>query len=108
VENIIVSCKGAITMDDNKVAILLENLLSKFRTFGEGQDALRNEVHEIKQKVDGLIEDMDVVKPSVKGLIEDMDFVKPTLSKIVNRLDNIEGEIIKLNPESRAVLKQVK
>jgi len=95
-------------MDDNKVAILLENLLSKFRTFGEGQDALRNEVHEIKQKVDGLIEDMDVVKPSVKGLIEDMDFVKPTLSKIVNRLDNIEGEIIKLNPESRAVLKQVK
>jgi chromosome segregation ATPase len=81
-------------MDDNKVAILLEDLLSKFRTFGEGQDALRNEVHEIKQKVDGLIEDMDIVKPS--------------LAKINNRLDNIEGEIIKLNPESRAALKQVK
>ncbi len=40
-------------MDDNKVAILLEDedLLSKIRTFGEGQDALRNEVHEIKQKL---------------------------------------------------------
>ncbi len=36
--------------------------------------------------------------------MEDMDFVKPTLSKIVNRLDNIEGEIIKLNPESQAIL----
>ena len=92
-------------MDDNKIAILLEDLLS---TFGEGQDALRSEVHEIKQKVDGLIEDMDVVKTSVKGLTEDMDFVKPTLSKIVNRLDNIEGEIIKLNPDSGANLKQIR
>jgi hypothetical protein len=81
-------------MDDNKVAVLLEDLLSKFRTFGEGQEILRNEVHEIKQKVDGLIEDMDIVKPS--------------LMRINNRLDNIEGEIIKLNPESRAILKQVK
>jgi uncharacterized protein YoxC len=100
--------KGAITMDDNKVAVLLEDLLTKFRTFGEGQDDLRNRMERLEYKVDGLTEDMDIVKPSVKGLIEDMDFVKPTLSKIVNRLDNIEGEIIKLNPESRAILKQVK
>jgi predicted nuclease with TOPRIM domain len=116
-------------MDDNRVAVLLEDLLSKFRTFGEGQGSLHNDVHEIKQKVDGLIEDMDIVKTTLKsmdnrlnsleakavslevktsGLIEDMDIVKPSLAKINNRLDNIEGEIIKLNPESRAVLKQVK
>ena len=144
-------------MDDNRVAALLEDLLSKFRTFGEGQEALSNEVHEIKQKVDGLIEDMDIVKPTLKsmdnrlnsveirlnsvevrlnsvevrlnsvevklnsvetrlnsidlktdGLTEDMDIVKPTLIKINNRLDNIEGEIIKFNPESRSVIKQVK
>lgn len=56
-------------MDDNKVAIFLEDLLSNLRTFGEGQDTLRSEVYEIKQKVDGLIEDMDVIKPSVKGSI---------------------------------------
>ncbi len=137
-------------MEDNKIAILLEDLLSKFRTFGGGQDALCTEVHEIKQKVNGLIEDMDIVKPTLKsmdnrlnsletkvdrletkvnsletkvnslegkvdsletktdGLIEDMDFVKPSLVKINNRLDNIEGEIIKLNPESRTILKQAK
>ena len=142
--------KGAIPMDDNRVAVLLEDLLSKFRTFGEGQEVLSNEVHEIKQKVDGLIEDMDIVKPTLKsmdnrlnsvetrlnsvetrlnsvevklnsvetrlnsidlktdGLTEDMDIVKPTLIKINNRLDNIEGEIIKFNPESRSVIKQVK
>ncbi len=109
-------------MDDKKVAILLEDLLSKFRAFGEGQDDLRNKMERLEQKVDGLSEDMNVIKPTVKniltrldsvetktnGLIEDMDVVKPTLAKINNRLDNIEGEIIKLNPESRAVLKQVK
>jgi hypothetical protein len=37
-------------MDDNKVAVLLKDLLSKYRTFGEGQETLHNEVHEIKQK----------------------------------------------------------
>jgi outer membrane murein-binding lipoprotein Lpp len=137
-------------VDDNKVAVLLEDLLSKFRTFGEGQETLSNEVHKINEKVDGLIEDMDIVKPTLKsmdnrlnsleikfgslevkvdsleakvgslegkvdsletktnGLIEDMDIVKPSLAKIHNRLDNIEGEIIKLNPESKAVLKQIK
>ncbi|MGE5581880.1 MAG: hypothetical protein ACM3X9_05005 [Bacillota bacterium] len=108
-------------MDDNKVAVLLEQLLSEFRTFGEGLEDVRKEQKEQRLILNGLIEDMDIVKPSVrgliddmnivklaiKGLIEDMDFVKPTLGKIVNRLDNIEGEIIKINPESRAILKQV-
>jgi hypothetical protein len=28
-------------MDDHKVAILLEDLLVKFQTFGEGQEAFR-------------------------------------------------------------------
>lgn len=82
-------------MDDNKVAVLLEQLSSQFKTFGEGLEIVQKQISEVNQKVDGLIEDMDVVKPS--------------LIKINNRLDAIEGEIIKLNPESRAVfLKQVK
>ena len=95
-------------MDDIKVAVLLEHLSSQFNSFGEGLEIVQKRISEINQKVDGLIGDISIVKPTVKGLIEDMDFVKPTLSKIVNRLDNIEGEIIKINPESRAVLKQVK
>ncbi len=114
--------KRAMTMDDNKVAILLEDLLSKFRTFGEGQDDLRNRMERLEQKVDGLTEDMGITKPAVKniltrldsveantnGLIEDMDTVKPSLAKIDNRLNNIEAEIVKLNPESGAILKQAR
>jgi hypothetical protein len=36
-------------MEDNKVAVLLEQLMSQFRTFGEGLDDLRFEVKEIKK-----------------------------------------------------------
>ena len=35
-------------MDDNKVAVLLEDLQSQFRTFGEGLVGLRDEVREVK------------------------------------------------------------
>jgi peptidoglycan hydrolase CwlO-like protein len=82
-------------MDDNKVAVLLENLSSQFKVFGEGLEIVQRQVSELNQKVDGLIEDMDMVKPA--------------LVKINNRLDTIEGEIIKLNPDSRAAfVKQAK
>ncbi len=82
-------------MDNNQVAVLLENLSSQFKVFGEGLEIVQQQVSEVNQKVDGLIEDMDMVKPS--------------LVKINNRLDTIEGEIIKLNPESRAAfVKQAK
>ncbi|HBE78032.1 MAG TPA: hypothetical protein DDW65_09680 [Firmicutes bacterium] len=77
-------------MDDNKVADLLEQLLSEFRTFGEGLKNVQDEQKEQRQILDGLVEDMDIVKPS--------------LIKINNRLDSIENEIIKLNPESRSTI----
>ena len=32
-------------MDDSKVAVLLEQLMSQFRTFGEGLDGLRDEMN---------------------------------------------------------------
>jgi hypothetical protein len=124
VETIFVGNRGeATTMDDKRVAVLLEQLVSEFRTFGEGLQIVQNEQKEQRQILNGLTEDMDivkpslksliadmdVVKPSLKSLIADMDVVKPSLAKINNRLDAIEGEIIKLNPDSQAVfLKQVK
>lgn len=96
-------------MDDNKVAVLLEQLLSEFRTFGEGLQNVRNEQKEQRQILNGLVDGMDIVKPTLKGLIADMDVIKPSLSKINNRLDSIENKIIKLNSESREVFfKEIK
>jgi Sec-independent protein translocase protein TatA len=37
-------------MDDNKVAVLLEDLISKFRTFGEGLDGLKDELQQFREE----------------------------------------------------------
>jgi len=52
-------------MEDNKVAVLLEQILSEFRVFGEGQRDIRNGLESLKTKTDGLIADMDSVKPTL-------------------------------------------
>ncbi len=90
-------------MDDNKVAVLLEQLLSEFRTFGEGLQIVQNEQGEQRRILNGLVDDMDIVKPTLKCLTSDMDVLKPSLAKINNRLDSIENEIIKLSPGSEEV-----
>jgi hypothetical protein len=45
-------------MDDNKVAVLLEDLMSQFRTFGEGLQLLNDKVdkgfQEVKTEIDSL------------------------------------------------------
>ncbi|NLY76416.1 MAG: hypothetical protein GX075_14170 [Firmicutes bacterium] len=38
-------------MDDNKVAVLLEELMAQFRTFGEGLDILQGEIKKVKNEV---------------------------------------------------------
>lgn len=96
-------------MEDNKVAVLLEQLLSEFRTFGKGLQIIQDEQKEQRGILNGLVGDMDIVKPTLKSLVSDMNVIKPSLAKINNRLDSIENEIIKLNPGSEAVfLKEVK
>ena len=45
------SGREVILVDDNKVAVLLENLMSQFRTFGEGLDNVQREMKELKNEV---------------------------------------------------------
>jgi hypothetical protein len=45
-------------MDDNKVAILLEDLISKFKTFGEGLDGLRSELKEFREETSTKLSDI--------------------------------------------------
>jgi hypothetical protein len=42
-------------MDDNKVAVLLEDLRAQFRTFGEGLQLLNDKVDRVEQKLDAHI-----------------------------------------------------
>lgn len=44
-------------MEDSKVAVILEDLRSQFRVFGEGLQALNEKVDKIDQKLDAHIEE---------------------------------------------------
>ena len=46
-------------MEDSKVAVLLQDLLSQFRTFGEGLQSLENKIDRVEQKVDRVEQDID-------------------------------------------------
>jgi predicted nucleic acid-binding Zn-ribbon protein len=59
-------------MEDNKVAILLEDLRSQFRTFGEGlqlvNEKMDREFTELKADVTGLKTEVTGLKMEVTGL----------------------------------------
>jgi predicted nucleic acid-binding Zn-ribbon protein len=88
-------------MDDHKVAVLMEQLMSQFRTFGEGLDMLnekfdreftevktnirllknevtdlRVEIGEQRQEINGLKQDVIVLKQDVRDLKQDMGDLK--------------------------------
>ena len=46
-------------MDDNEVAVLMEDLMSQFRTFGEGLQLLNDKVDRVETKVDKIDEKLD-------------------------------------------------
>jgi hypothetical protein len=47
-------------MDDNKVAVLLEDLLAKFRTFGEGLDGIRDELKQTREETNNRFDKLEL------------------------------------------------
>jgi len=47
-------------MDDNQVAVLLENLMSQFRTFGEGLDGLREDVKQFREETNNRFDKLEM------------------------------------------------
>jgi Sec-independent protein translocase protein TatA len=64
-------------MDDNKVAVLLEDLLSKFRTFGEGLVGLREEMNNrfnhLEQKLDTHIDQNRQEHQQLIQMVKELD-----------------------------------
>lgn len=48
---------GVIAVEDSEVAVILEDIRSQFRVFGEGLQALNEKVDRIDQKLDAHIEE---------------------------------------------------
>ena len=47
---------------EREFTVVLEDLRSQFRVFGEEQSAIKEDLHTVKEKVGQLVEDMFVVK----------------------------------------------
>lgn len=47
-------------MDDNKVAVLLEDILAKFRAFGEGLDGIKDELRQFREETNNRFDKMEL------------------------------------------------
>jgi hypothetical protein len=84
-------------MDDNKVAVLLEDLITKFRTFGEGLDGLRDEVKEFRGETNNRL---NVLEQKVTGLKLDFSELKAENKhdhqQLMQAVKELDTEVVKL------------
>lgn len=64
-------------MDETKVAVLLEDLMSQFRTFGEGLEGLRDEINNrfnhLEQKLDTHIGQNRLEHHQLMQMVKELD-----------------------------------
>jgi len=63
-------------MEDKHVRILLEDIRSKFRVFGEGQKDIQKQLKDIREMIAKNTEDIEIIK-------SDIAFIKTELKKFV-------------------------
>jgi phage shock protein A len=85
-------------MDDSKVAVILEDLRSQFRVFGEGLQILNEKVDRVDKKVDTLETKVDSLETKVDSL-----------DKKVDALDNrLERHELKDQEEHRLLMQMIR
>jgi dsDNA-specific endonuclease/ATPase MutS2 len=80
-------------MDDNKVAVLIENLMSQFRTFGEGLDGLRDEMKEFRGETSNRLNNLEQELISLKA--ENHRDHK----QIIQAVQDLDSEVKRLDTE---------
>jgi archaellum component FlaC len=78
-------------MDDNKVAILLEDLRAQFRAFGDGLQL-------INEKVDHGLKD---VKDEIGSLKSDVNNLHSEVNNLHSEVNNLKVEIATLKSDNR-------
>lgn len=81
-------------MDDNKVTVLLEDLRTQFRTFGDGLQMVNAKIDKVDQKVDKLEHEVSGLKNEVIGLKHEVSTLSTEnrqehqqLSQMIKELD---------------------
>lgn len=47
-------------MEDNKVAVLIEDLMAKFNTFGDGLNGLREELQKFREEINNRFDKLEI------------------------------------------------
>ena len=84
------TAKDKTTMTAREVAVLIEDLRSQFKVFGEGLDAVKAKVDSLFDQVGKLTEDVFVIKTDVRIIKADIAEIKETLKSHEKRLAQLE------------------
>jgi predicted nuclease with TOPRIM domain len=90
-------------MDDNKVAVLLEDLQGQFRIFGEGLQILHDKVDNLDKKVDTI----DHKVNNLELRLGSLEFKVDSLESKVGSLESKLNEHIKVNHQEHLQLMQM-
>ena len=82
------SLKGGIVMDDNRVAVILEDLRSQFKVFGEGLQMVNDKIDRVEQKVDQVEQKLDAHIEQNQRDFEQNRQEHKQLMQMINELDN--------------------
>lgn len=89
-------------MEDSKVAVLIEDLLSQFRVFGEGQEMLTKKVDKIEEHMVELEEKITETQMELKAEIAE------TRKELTSRIDQLDRKVSALDKEVQFEIKRVK
>jgi len=76
------SSKDKTTMTAREVAVLVEDLLSQFRVFGEGLASIREGLSTLKDKVESVREGLSTLKDKVESVRENLAALKDKVESI--------------------------
>ncbi len=78
--------------ESRRTNVLMEQMLSKFDTFGESLSAVRERVERIEPKIDKLTESVDVFQSAVRTHTDVIRAMQTDLKSITQRLEVVEAK----------------
>jgi predicted nucleic acid-binding Zn-ribbon protein len=87
-------------MEDNKVAVLLEDLRAQFRNFGEGLQIVNDKIDKVDQKVVNLQQEVRTLRDEVIGIKFDLKEHKTDNQRehqqIIQAVKELDTEVVTL------------
>ena len=84
-------------MDDNKVAVLMEDLMSQFRTFGEGLDGLRDEIKDFRKETNNRLEtiEQELIHFKTENRLEHKQIIQ-AVQDLDNEVKRLDTEVVQI------------